>query len=346
MSEKLATITPSQVIRLFHSRSSTVKVNYDPDKSTSLPPRFNCSLSSGMAFVDCQEALELFPGSKMTPKDFADWYHMTKKTRLALTGNQIFAEPLTISAAPDINLRVYSGSTTNLAKTLSRLGSLPQNSEEQLAKYQKAYATIYDLLTADLLPAATAHQLETVIAEDCAASGDTISGFLKVTEKMGTKFDKVWVEVLTATPQAVIWLVETFLASSTAAEIRIGYLSWGLSRGDKEGHGKNYIVKTDAVNVLPGQFIVGDIGDRSRVIDTAHTAYRPDVNKNLNPRLSVFPKEGRFLTIFPEGGWLPAAFNNRQAVTRKEDCLPIAILTAKRASSPESFGVMFSHFLT
>lgn len=358
--ERLRQISKRDLVAQYRNSQFDVRREIaKPGEKVKVPEHLFCSKREGDAKILFGRALEHLPGTQVVPMELAllaeprDRYVQREAVERMVGEEAPNNLPLTmefhnVATHGEVAWKIYSGSRNSDAKVLSYLGSMKGSHQDKnlVRRYQQSYRDVYRWVSAE--SAEKTHNLMglkkdermLVIAEDCIASGDTMLGFLLLAERMGVDFKGLLLEVLTATPQALFLITDELLKQGKKAEIRIGFLGWGLSLGNPDGQDKNYIVRTDAVKDLPGEFVVGDIGDRSGPAPSLDfTRFRPsEMDYPVPLQSSSIVGLG-----FPRGHEVPFAILTQMRATQHLEPLPLVAIDAKRITGIDEFGVLFGN---
>lgn len=203
----------------------------------------------------------------------------------------------TISQVQHINLAnisayIYHGSANPLAIDNSILAVKGYKDAHDRAQFQ---TNIVQLLTPIFLHSS---KYDVRIIEDCIASGDSLIGIIAF---LKTKIDclnveKIRIDVVVSTIQGIILLDQFAQQNNIRIDLHIGYLAYGLSRGEKIGETgvrthANYITyPPEIVSLFPSDvqtvleslrnidgniYVVGDMGDGARSLPHSFDATHP-----------------------------------------------------------------------
>ncbi len=329
-----------------------------------LEPGLICSTPTGQARVLFGRSVAHLAGTEVYPDEFGKLFvhgdpGRAKEIGDLLVGADKFDEPLvarfrSLSGRGRVRWQVWGGASSMQAQVLSEIGSRENNTIKELGQYQTAYSDVYELVARQPIekirepdpkfandPGLNSRDLVVVVGEDCAASFVTDGGFLLVSEKLRVPIRGFVNENLTATAQAMILLTQELLGRGIYADLRVGFVGFGLTNGDASGEGRNYIARTDRV-LISGKNVVGDIGERSDYVDgLSFSSWRPGYKE--------YPKingdESTVMIGFPRGDAIPTAKIQLMRSEQRRELLHVGRVEAKRITGfldgREEFGVMF-----
>ncbi|MFO0703330.1 MAG: hypothetical protein U0525_01230 [Patescibacteria group bacterium] len=241
---------------------------------------------AGQYFISFPSDLsQKLPGSVMLPKEFLNKYGIKEVSESDLLSDHISSKdtPLITINKGSCAISIFHGSFNEHALTLGAIASKGFENANVRAEYQK---NIFEIMSPIFDYGKTKKtKVDYWIVEDCLASGDTLIGVMSLlTTKHQVK--TVRIDVAVATTIGVDLILETAASLGIALILNIGFLAYGLSKGEKQGHARlhaNYITypiqikeklkkstkqKIEQLVAPDGNiYVVGDMGDGAKSMD-------------------------------------------------------------------------------